>query len=406
MEFGGRQATTGLDVARAVASLGVDRGVIGFVRHVFVERNGLATFAVPIGVQAVEAVDFLAVLAQLDRWAAPLRRAISAPASLSEGLRELDNAQFAAATDNSVAARQRVLVAAARIDRLAQRSAGLRELGRKTRLSARDWIPALDDGSAELALAVSLASLRGQSKDRRSWLADLVAGDGPRAGRLAAIDHRPVVQTIAELATALAVSLPTPVRSSEAVSIDSGPQDGAQAVPVGQAVLCRFATGAVDERRLRTLLGALCLLDWSGYWNPANVGQPDEPGFIPPAVAVLGPLFARRPWTNAYLGHRAVASPTWPRRIAAGQIEQVCEEALRLYRIAGLEPLLANASGIAKREDGPRILAAVTIPLTDRAVAGLLDRTVRRPASPPATAPAPPSAAPSDLSPVQLEKPE
>ncbi len=48
-KVGNRNAKTGVDFARAASSLGIYRGLDGFVRYSFQVRNGLSYFAVPLG---------------------------------------------------------------------------------------------------------------------------------------------------------------------------------------------------------------------------------------------------------------------------------------------------------------------------------------------------------------------
>jgi CRISPR-associated protein Csx17 len=48
-ELFGRQCRNGMELARAVSSLGVDRGLSGFVRYGFLKRSGKAFLATPLG---------------------------------------------------------------------------------------------------------------------------------------------------------------------------------------------------------------------------------------------------------------------------------------------------------------------------------------------------------------------
>jgi CRISPR-associated protein Csx17 len=48
-EWNNRPASSGLDFARAVATLGVDRGITAFERHLFVDRLGQNPLAIPVG---------------------------------------------------------------------------------------------------------------------------------------------------------------------------------------------------------------------------------------------------------------------------------------------------------------------------------------------------------------------
>ena len=91
-EFGGRQARNGLDVARALATLGVDRGIDEFIRFAFLERNGLATYCIPVGRQKVAASERqdVAAFKQLDPWLNRVRRTKNLPASAAALLRRID----------------------------------------------------------------------------------------------------------------------------------------------------------------------------------------------------------------------------------------------------------------------------------------------------------------------------
>lgn len=76
-QVGGRQAASGVDFARAVASLGVERGFDGFERYTFLVRNGKSYFASPAGRYRIRpggdrrAVD---LLTELDPWLRSSRR--------------------------------------------------------------------------------------------------------------------------------------------------------------------------------------------------------------------------------------------------------------------------------------------------------------------------------------------
>jgi CRISPR-associated protein Csx17 len=402
VEYNGHQAGSGLDVARAVASLGVDHGIDGFVRHSFLERNGLATFAIPVGFYPVGAIEGAQVLAQLDSWTDRLRRVKNPPASLTSGLRQIQDAQFAAAgSHDNKGLYQQVLITAARIDRLAARSSQLREHSTKASLSADDWTDLLDDGSPEFEVAVALASLRSHRGATRGWLADLFFDPHhpERPGKVPALDGRPIVRTLAECAIALAIDPPVlrhpantnkgPGTTQESEKrnnrrLPKSPQEGAVAVAADWRAVHALAFGDLDDEKLRDLLGALMLLNWSSWsrgssGNSRGAGQP-EPLLAPSsAFAVLAPLFARRPWTQRFENHRAVATHTWSRRLAAGQISAVSSEARRRYRIAGLELLVANPANDNDLVDGQRLAAACLVPISDRGVVELLEQIARNP---------------------------
>ena len=78
-QLGRRQVSNGTDFARAVAGLGTERGVSQFQRYGFLERNGLAFLAAPLGRFYIQddrdTAQAANVLFDLDPWLESLRRA-------------------------------------------------------------------------------------------------------------------------------------------------------------------------------------------------------------------------------------------------------------------------------------------------------------------------------------------
>jgi CRISPR-associated protein Csx17 len=179
---GRSRPTSGFSMARAVAALGVARGVSQFVRYGYLQRNNQAThFAVPLGrfVVSERAAPFLNCLDDLDAWLTPLRRGArdsDAPARLSVAERRLTDALFNVIQHPGEAARwQAVLLRMAEIEDTQVHGAG-RSAGPVPRLRP-EWAIAADDGSAEVRLAVALAlqvadPRRGANSDgvRRHWI--------------------------------------------------------------------------------------------------------------------------------------------------------------------------------------------------------------------------------------------
>ena len=94
-EVGKRRAVSGVDFARGVAALGVDRGVSQFVRYGFQVRNGLAYFAVPLGRFFVGRNPRLSLLGErkIDGWVSRFTRSGNdVPASIRRVRRRLDDA--------------------------------------------------------------------------------------------------------------------------------------------------------------------------------------------------------------------------------------------------------------------------------------------------------------------------
>jgi len=97
-EFAGRPARDTVDFARAVAQLGVDRGIEQFVRFSFLQRSGKSYFAVAMGRFPVpprprEVID---LLQEIDLWLVAFRRAAGPdqPAWLRRALVSIESAIF------------------------------------------------------------------------------------------------------------------------------------------------------------------------------------------------------------------------------------------------------------------------------------------------------------------------
>ena len=177
---GSSKADRPRDVAQAIARCGVTRGISGFQRFSYLERNGQANLAVSLGRWNVGAkVPYADLLPQIDSWIDGLERAArgnTAPQSWQRHSRVINDAIMDCCRSgehqgHSPRSWQRLLVALGNAEATilqnprAAGSARLRPLfyGRNG-LSAR-WIEAASDrsvkGAAELRLAVALACQNG-----------------------------------------------------------------------------------------------------------------------------------------------------------------------------------------------------------------------------------------------------
>ena len=376
VEYRGRQARTALDVARALAALGVDRGIDEFVRYGFLERNGRSTFSVPVGRYHVpnKPNGAAAIMGQIDGWMAGARRAKNPPASATARIRRIDSLQFDLAAVGEPVVAQDLLCEVSSLERLASRSRNLREatLHPVNNLMALDWLPVLDDGSAELAVAASLASLRSPT-DQHGWLRALLL-DVEWTGRPAKVDgfgRRPLTDVLADCLVVL-LATKKPKRTAGEHSGCFGP---ASAIWAGQAAVGAFANGELDDARIERLLGACLMLNWqSNQWRPSTASPTELPSRTWPAFALIKPCLHHRPLDHDGRSMRADAS--WIRLLAAGRPERTLEHALREVRLAGYQLAVHTPHALAAGVDNLRLAAACLIPQTDRAIHQLLERVV------------------------------
>ena len=157
------------DVAKAIARAGVARGLSGFERYAFLERNGQANLATPLGRWHVgKPSDKAYLLDEIEEWFTRFDRAstsATAPESWKRQARLIDtsimNCCRPAATPSTWAALAVALgEAEAAILRNPQAAAKsfLRPLYAGNRPLSPDWIAAIADRSVEFRLAVALAS--------------------------------------------------------------------------------------------------------------------------------------------------------------------------------------------------------------------------------------------------------
>lgn len=167
-QVGQRRAQNAVDFARAVSTLGVDRGLTAFQRYAFHERNGQSFLALPLDRFAVGQAPKVELLEDLDRdgWLDTLRRRASAdtaPASVKRALRGLDISILALCKDSTSMRLQDVLIAIGAIERSLARSL---KWTRESFLSPcrplnPEWLVQANDDSPTWRLAVSLAGMRG-----------------------------------------------------------------------------------------------------------------------------------------------------------------------------------------------------------------------------------------------------
>lgn len=170
----GRRARDGMDFARAVASLGVDRGITSFERYGFQVRNGLAYFATPLGRFTVERHPEADLLEQMDPWLDRFRRSAgskSAPAAVQSSGRRVEEAIVELCRYGGRKNLFKVLVALGDTQRVLSKSftwakdprSGIPPLPPLKPA----WLRRTYDGSPEFRIAAALASLHGFFRDKR-----------------------------------------------------------------------------------------------------------------------------------------------------------------------------------------------------------------------------------------------
>jgi CRISPR-associated protein Csx17 len=383
-----RPAQNGVDFARAVASLGVDRGIEAFQRYGFQERNGLAYFAIPLGRFAVRCEERAARVQEIDSWLEGFRwRANSqnAPESVRRALRQLDTAIFDLCTRGDALRLQHVLIALGECERVMASSPRWVEESRAQPVPAlsTDWVRSTNDGSIEWRLAASLASVRGrfgssfaegkvvpfrtQLEPVSTWKLDsgLQVRWNSDAGR-------EVVWTAGHLVNAMNAvmhrRLLTAVQHGAATYPDRG------SLPSSLEDIADFIEQRVDDERFASLLWGFILLDWTR--DVPYIQRPAEKRATPDAFyALLKLCFAGAPGRFRTEGlSRDVFDQTEPvdvpidvsihRAAASGHGSEASRRAIRRLRGSGLVPAVSTFE--LRGNTVTRTAAALLFPISTR----------------------------------------
>jgi CRISPR-associated protein Csx17 len=343
VQVGRRSAVTGLDAARAVASLGVARGVSGFERFVILERAGQSNLSVPAGRIEVRVNPASEALATLDPWLERMlqRRLTDIPAAQRAATLKLERSAFAFAEDGSPANALELLsaVGALELACTVSRVERLRPLHAK----AGPWLRVIQARSdAETRLAVALASLA-EEGERVQALRGPLIGNGhayaPLDGWLAPREA-PIVAQLAAIHERCALEGHATIRYGLPASLNDLEQ------------LCH---GRVDEAQLGRLLRGLVVLDWQEVCAECHAHQPV---CVNPLLALLALGFH-----DPRQGHelRIMPRPDWVSRLRAGRVLGVVTEVHLRLRLGGLAPIatVADLTSSATRLDGPHLAAAL-----------------------------------------------
>ncbi len=366
--WNGRQARDGLDMVKAVTTLGVDRGIDHFKRYAFVERHGQNPMAVPVGAVHVVERSEVSLLLEVEPWVDRLRSGKEPPAGVLVATRRLERAMFDLARRGGPAALQEVLICLAEAEHVALRSkgfrdrAGLRPLAnaRAGHLMADEWLPLLDDDTPELRLASALAfSTDRDGASLRDLLLPTPLRDPTNPARIEGRWHRPIHEVLADALV---------LRSRQASGRDkdgNAPQPGFDRVVApreGDTTL--LAMGLVEEQRLGRLLHGLLVLrpprSLSINWQVVDRTQTGA--ITLPALQVLAPFYHVGPLLVLGEEHQLTPQPEWAALLRANRVASVITDALLRLRIARLHPGPASAAAMAAGVVGPRLAAALLCP--------------------------------------------
>jgi CRISPR-associated protein Csx17 len=350
-----------VEMARAVARLGVARGVTAFERFGYLERNGQANFAVPLGRWQVTAQPKQELLNDLDEWLVRLHQAARGDRvvkSLVASVKRLDDAILAVASNGSIPLRwQNILLAIADIDLLAAKGVldgkdpnGNKRKGQILTALRPGWITVADDGTPEFRLALVLATQHGI---RRHWLPLNGYGrlDDTCSSSVVCFGRDLIADAIACIERRLVESAGTATRT-----FDQNPIR--QNLCADLRDIAAFLQGSLDHNRILRLARAFMALNTKALKEQEKIplGRPEGQVVLDDAFALFRLCFAPKYWQgeNAGHGHIPVRANIF-RRLASGDMVNATRLAASHLKAHGIVSPIQLAAGDA------RLLAASLI---------------------------------------------
>lgn len=172
-QINGRPAGRGTDMARAIAKMGVARGIDQFERYGYIERNGLSNLAVPLGRFKVRQRPHQRLLDEVAPWIDRLRQVAAdkfAPQSFARAYRACELSVFNCASRASGDDFLNLLVAmaAAEDQMLASPRFSAEKCSPMPRISS-NWLSVVEQNSFNYRLALSLSAQHGPLETKTRW---------------------------------------------------------------------------------------------------------------------------------------------------------------------------------------------------------------------------------------------
>jgi len=395
--LGRRNARDGLDFARAVAKMGINRGITAFQRYGFMMRSGRAYLATPLTRLQVrrnpqaDLVDELDQSGWLNRFRAKARAGSNRANSLA---RRLEDAIFDLAAHpvpaeiggmSSAARVQKVLSVLAAVQHYLATTPKVREeLPPVPRLN-HQWVRAADDRSDEFRIAAALAGIHADALPKNAYGGNRGRDAMPMAVHMAPVHPRERARWDPgsrlsvwggdDLYENLAQVLQRRLVEAERLPLTEKPLFGG--VSADLSAVAALLAGECDAGRIAELVVSLSLCQSPAYLpRRERIHRP-----LPLPFLLLKPLFVpdpvlRDPRVGILPNDGSSRLPlprAIPRLLANGRTAEALKQGIQRLRGSGVPviPLPEAGSG----SEGRRLLAALVVPLRPEDLKELYERT-------------------------------
>jgi CRISPR-associated protein Csx17 len=362
--LGRRIARTGIEFSRAVGTLGVDRGIDAFERYAFLERRGQSYAAIPAGRIAVGYRPGVEVLDEFDASDNQIRRFLagftSKPATFQSAKQRIDEATFIYCQRPDPFSFSTLVRAIGSFEKLV----ALRDRNQKPSLDkpllgiSPRWISYSDDGSVEVRIAASLASIRR-------------TGDvGPLRTTLSGVDplrpwqwrenQRGKQWFGSSLAERLSTVLSRRLMEAKRSSVPTIPIEGG--LPLSPHDIMAFLFGDCEDTKIEELLWGFTLIDWRKP-GLSEVWRTWEKPLAEPPLSRAWCLLKLLHTPGKIRGIEIRSEPRIVPLLLSGRIQEACEVAIRRLKVSELHPF----DVIYKEDVDPiRLIGSLLIPVKDQ----------------------------------------
>ena len=371
---GRRPARTGTDFARAVSTLGVDRGIASFERYVCLQRRGLSHIAYPAGTMDVRLRPKVSRLSDTDEITSSLdgfvRKLKSTPAALEEIMSRIEHATFRCAQFPEPRHFGDLIRAYGCLEKyVALQNSPEKKPDRPFGGTlSPEWIGLCDDGTPEIRLAASLASIT--SSENVGTIRTTLCGvdaDNPRSWG----QNAPLRRNGASFPNLLAGLLSRRLLDADRLGVPGIPLKADLAARIEDVML--FLRGETDDDRIEEYL-------WGFLWirRPGTKKHGEEDDSVFRSLSKKwNNQPAGRPFSRLYGLFKLLHHPTGPDStvfkreprilplLTAGRTDEALDVAVRRLCISGLKPLpLTIDEAVAP----VRLAASLAFPLDNQAV--------------------------------------
>lgn len=352
----------------------MDRGLTAFERFGYLQRNGQAYIATPLGRWEVPDRPRISVnlLIEVDDWLSRLERVArddKSPTSFARVARQTREAMMDVCRHDTPLFWQEVLIALGAGEQALSHSpkTTVDQNLRPLPSLSTDWLKVCDDGSPEFRLALSLASIRGIGKigPLRSNMVPLADwGRWPRFNT-DRMDAPEVVWGHGDLIDGMAAALQRRCMDAGRLDVEGLPLWAARPAPLSD--VRAFIYGEIDERKLEGLLWGLNAVSVTDASADALAGRAS----LPVSYALLrlthlpGPIRLVAGGPSVEVPYEADIT----RLAVGGRLREAILRAARRLAGVGLRPasdLIADQPELSRR-----IAASLLFPISYSAISTL-----------------------------------